>query len=334
MSGMPPSSCTLQYLSSHEVEPALRFEAWRERAHQWVEMLPLAPGANLDAELRVLRDATGSFGTMRSSAYAMRSTSRHRARAPDVVILSLMQAGQLLREDAAPGERRHLTAGALGLYDPTTMGVYRWSHNSREAFLALPRCEALAALGRDPGRLPIGLERCPLAPALASQYSHLAMLMRRPQSLDNDEFANLLQNTRALALLLLRNLGRRQRDAGAFDDEPDLNVGRRVAALRFMEREAHRHDLDVAAIARGADCSRTRLYAAFQERQETVMGALREIRLQRAKGLIQQNARLHVGALAWRCGFADPSSFSKLFRARFGLLPSQWHQRVWADSET
>ena len=31
-----------------------------------------------------------------------------------------------------------------------------------------------------------------------------------------------------------------------------------------------------------------------------------------------------LGALAWRCGFADPSAFSKLFRARFGLSPTEW----------
>lgn len=330
---MPQPHGTLMRLVSSDVEPALRFEAWRERAHRWVEMLPLAPGAVLDAELRVLRGATSSFCIMRSSAYAMRSCSRQSAHAPDMVILSLMQSGELLREDAPSGEGQRLKPGALGLHDPTTMGTYRWSDHSREAFLALPRSEVLAALGRDPGRLPVGLERCTLAPALASQYSHLAMLMRQPQALDDQEFSELLDGTRALALLLLRNLGRRQKVGDASDDEPHLDAGRRAAALRFMEQQAHRHDLDVVAIARAADCSRTRLYAAFAAREETVMGALREIRLQRARRLIEQGARLHVGSLAWRCGFADPSSFSKLFRARFGLLPSEWHQRAWAGSD-
>ncbi|HRN77536.1 helix-turn-helix transcriptional regulator [Ottowia sp.] len=327
-----PSHHMLEYLSSAEVEPALRFDAWRERAHQWVEMLPLAPGVELDAELRVLHGTNCSFCTMRSSAYAMRSNPRQQAHAPDMVILSLMQAGELQRDDAPSGEPERLRPGALGLHDPTCMGTYRWSQNSREAFLALPRDEVLAALGRNPGRLPVGLEHSALAPALASQYSHLAMLMRQPHGLDDIEFTSLLQTTRSLALLLLRNVGRGPREAEVFDEEHDLDAARRVAALRFMEREAHRPELDVAAIARGAECSRTRLYAAFAAHDETVMGALREIRLQRAKGLIEQNARLHVGALAWRCGFADPSSFSKLFRARFGLLPTDWHQQAWAGA--
>ena len=170
---------------------------------------------------------------------------------------------------------------------------------------------------------------CALAPMLASQLGHLALLVRRPGQLDDVEYGGVLDATRALALLMLRNLGRQ----GLGADLPDLNeclhAGRHAAALRFMEQQAHRHDLDAAAIARGAGCSRTRLYEAFAAQGQTVMGALRELRLQRARRGIEQSARLHVGGLAWRCGFANPSDFSKLFRARFGLSPSEWHQRLW-----
>lgn len=59
------------------------------------------------------------------------------------------------------------------------------------------------------------------------------------------------------------------------------------------------------------------------------MDTLREIRLQRARAAIERSVRLHVGLVAWRCGFADPSGFSKLFRARFGFTPSEWHRGAW-----
>ena len=62
------------------------------------------------------------------------------------------------------------------------------------------------------------------------------------------------------------------------------------------------------------------------------MGALRDMRLLRAQGLLTQGGRLHVESLAWRCGFADASGFSKLFRARFGLSPTEWHQRAHTDA--
>ncbi|WP_028605735.1 AraC family transcriptional regulator [Ottowia thiooxydans] len=331
MPASSPPPCILECISSHDVEPDVRFDAWRERAHQWVEMLPPSPDVALDAELRMLRGPNGIFGSMRSSAYEMRAAPDRLSHAPDMVILTLVQGGEVLRDGAA-GEQQRIGPGSLGLYDPRKMGSYRWDHNSREAFLALPRSEVIAALGCDPNPLPIGLERGTLAPALTSQFNHLTALMRQPQGLDNNEFADLLENTRSLALLMLRNLGRHGMKSDDFDSEWNLDAGRHTAALRFMEQQAHRHDLDVAAVAQGANCSRTRLYAAFASRNETVMGTLRELRLQRAKGLIEQTDRLHVGSLAWRCGFADQSGFSKLFRRRFGMLPSEWHQRARTSS--
>jgi len=132
---------------------------------------------------------------------------------------------------------------------------------------------------------------------------------------------------RWLALLALRNLGHQGADVDLPDLTESLHAGRRAAALRFMEQHAHRHELDAAAIARGAGCSRTRLYEAFAAQDQSVMGVLRELRLQRARALVEQGLRLHVGALSWRCGFADASAFSKLFRARFGLTPTEWRAR-------
>jgi AraC-like DNA-binding protein len=40
-----------------------------------------------------------------------------------------------------------------------------------------------------------------------------------------------------------------------------------------------------------------------------------------------------VGAVSWRCGFADASDFSKRFRVRFGLSPSEWHRQAWMTPE-
>lgn len=321
MSQAPP--CTLVRQHTHDVEPALRFDAWRERAHQWVDMLPPPPGTELDAELLLLRGERGVFGTMRSSAYEMRAAARRMAHAPDMMVVTLIQSGQMLR-DAAPGEHQQIGPGTLGLYDPWRMGNYRWSEGSREAFLALPRDAVQTALGREPGNLAIDPARCAVAPMLAAQLDHLALLTRQQQRIDEVEYAGLLDATLSLALLTLRNLGRQDDNAGLPDAQENLHTGRVAAALRFMEQNAHRHDLDATAIARGAGCSRTRLYEAFAKREQTIMGELRELRLQRARAHIEQDASVHLGALSWRCGFADQSDFSKRFKVRFGSTPSEW----------
>lgn len=324
-----PPPCGLESYSSHDVEPALRREAWREIAHWQCEFMP-SPDVPLDADMHILRSSACIFGSTRSSAYDMCTNLKLSKPLEELVVVSLIQAGEL-RLNAAPGESRHMGAGTLGLFDPRQSGDYRWSHNARQAFIDLPRRAVLAMLGRVPGNQPIALERCALAPALASQLNHLAHMARQPQRIDGTEYAGLLESTRMLALLTLRNLGRNGEGADLPDAEEDLNRGRHAAALRFMAREAHRHDLDADAIAQGAGCSRTRLYEAFAAQGQTVMGALREIRLQRARALIEESPRLHLGSVSWRCGFADQSGFSKLFKARFGIVPSEWHRQAWLN---
>ncbi|MBS0302325.1 MAG: AraC family transcriptional regulator [Proteobacteria bacterium] len=320
---MPPPPCTVEHWSSSELEPAARLAYWHDVAHNWVDAQPLAPGDELDASWSLLRSEVCLFGTKRSTAYEMRTGSQHVPPNEDMVILSLLEAGEMQLNGTA-GEQHRAGAGMLGLYAPQRKAHYRWGAHARQTYVALPRREAWACLGRDPGNVLISPQQSPLAPLLSSQMAHLARLARLPGALDVSEYATLLEATRALALLTLRNLGRQGQPDAEQDARDPLHAGRHAAALRFMQQNAHRHDLDAAAIAHGAHCSRTRLYEAFAARGETVMGALREARLQRARLLIEQSPRLNVGALAWRCGFADPSAFSKLFRARFGLSPTEW----------
>lgn len=325
----PSPPCVLEQWSSSEVEPSIRLAYWREVAHNWVDVQPLAPGKELDAEWTLLRSNTCLFGTKRSSAYEMRTGSHHVPQQEDMVVISLLQAGEM-QLNSAPGENQHVTLGMLGMYNPRQEGQYRWSQNARQTYVALPRHVVQAELGREPGNLILTPQRCALAPMLASQLDHLGRLTRQPGRLDAAEYADLLDATRSLTLLMLRNMEKQRKNRDLPGLEDNLYAGRRAAALRFMEREAHRHDLNVADIARNVDCSRTRLYEAFAAQGASVMDALREIRLQRARRLIEQNQRLHVGHLAWNCGFADQSSFSKAFRLRFGLLPTEWHRQVWA----
>jgi AraC family transcriptional activator of tynA and feaB len=326
-----PAPCVLEHWSSSEVDPAIRLDYWRDVAHNWVDVQPLSPGEELDASWSLLRGQASFFGTKRSTAYEMRTGPQHVPPAEDMVVLSLLQAGEM-RLNAAPGEHQHATAGMLGMYVPEQEGCYRWGAGARQTYLALPRRLVWDTLGHKPENTLLLPQRCALAPMLASQLGHLALLVRQPGQLDNVEYGGVLDATRALALLMLRNLGRQGLGADLPDLHECLHAGRHAAALHFMEQQAHRHDLDAASIARGAGCSRTRLYEAFAAQGQTVMGALRELRLQRARRGIEQSARLHVGGLAWRCGFADASGFSKLFRARFGLSPTEWHQRTHTDT--
>ncbi len=313
----------LAHLRTEDWEPSERRDIWTQIAHPYVGFEP-APDVPLKAEMDILLDNACSVGTMRSSAYDMHTGPRWQ-QPEDKVVINLIQSGEM-RPDTLP--RRG--PGALGLGSLREAAQYRWTQGTRYAFVILPHHDVRAALGRDPAAgLHIDPTRCALAPALTSQMIHMTQLLRQRAPLDSTEIAGLRDATRALALLMLRNLGRQ----GVGTDLPDLHeslhAGRRAAALRFMELHAHHHELDAAAIAKGAGCSRTRLYEAFAEHNATVMGALREIRLQHAKVLIEKSPVLHLGSISWRCGFVDQSGFTKLFKSRFGMLPREWHWQTW-----
>ena len=322
-----PPPCVLEHWSSSEVDPGIRLDYWHDVAHNWVDVQPLSPGHELEASWSLLRAENCFFGTKRSTAYEMRTGPQHVPPGEDMVVISLLQSGQM-RLNAAAGEHQRMTAGTLGIYAPQQQAHYRWSQGARQTYIALPRSAVVQALGREPGNLQLTPAHCALAPMLTTQLAHLGLLARQPDKVDATEYAGLLDATRALTLLMLRNLGRQGKSADLPDLNESLHAGRRAAALRFMEEHAHRHTLHADAIARGAHCSRTRLYEAFAAQSQSVMDTLREIRLQRARGMIEQSPRLHVGAVAWRCGFSDPSGFSKLFKARFGHTPSEWHRLV------
>lgn len=324
MPKMPP--CVLEHWSSSKVDPAARLPYWHDVAHNWVDVQPLSPGVELNASWSLLRGQDCFFGTKRSTAYEMRTHARHVPPGEDMVVVSLLEAGHL-DLNAAPGQGHRARAGTLGIYVPQQEGCYRWSQYARQTYVALPRRAVWEALGQQPGNALLSPRQGVLLSMLSSHLSHLGQLARAPEALTDESFAVLLDATRALALLMLRNLGRQGLAADCPDGHESLHAGRRAAALRFMEQHAHRHDLDAAAIAQGVGCSRTRLYEAFAEQGQSLMDTLREIRLQRAHDMIERSTRLHVGSTAWQCGFADQSAFSKLFKARFGLAPSDWYRK-------
>ncbi|TAN09139.1 MAG: AraC family transcriptional regulator [Burkholderiaceae bacterium] len=319
--------CTLEHLSTDQFEPCVRFEAWRARAHQLVELEQPQPGRALEADLVMLRNGACRFGTMRSTDYATRADARQRPGCADMVVMTSILEG-VVHIDDARNSRRRVGAGSLALYDLSQMARYEWIGPAREAYLILSRTEAMRAMGanvRGCG-LPVPLDQCAIAPALHAQ---LALLARSALTLDATERAGLLDGAHALALLALHQAAHPVAANDAADDTlGSLSAGRYAAALHFMEQHAERPELDATAIARGIACSRSRLYAAFADRGETVMGALREVRLQRARAVLERGGWVHLGALAWHCGFADQSHFSRAFKSRFGATPSDWQRHA------
>lgn len=84
--------------------------------------------------------------------------------------------------------------------------------------------------------------------------------------------------------------------------------------------------LGLSDLARSVGLSPSRFSAVFAARNGAApMTFYQRLRLQKACVLLAQTA-LPVGAVARAVGYDDPLHFSRVFRQKFGLPPSQWRK--------
>ena len=100
-----------------------------------------------------------------------------------------------------------------------------------------------------------------------------------------------------------------------------------VEAARAVAR-SHLGDtrLSVEWLARAAGCSPDQLARCFRaETGGTVVAWLTTERLAMARRRLRED-RYQVAEVAWACGFAQPSYFIRVFRAREGVTPLAWRR--------
>lgn len=80
----------------------------------------------------------------------------------------------------------------------------------------------------------------------------------------------------------------------------------------------------IAEICAFLDCSKSTLLTSFKRTYGvTVNNYITDVRLERAKLLLFSNKK-SISEVAYECGFADQSYFSKVFSKRFGIPPSEF----------
>ena len=107
--------------------------------------------------------------------------------------------------------------------------------------------------------------------------------------------------------------------------------------LRDAQRHIHRHMGDSALspdhIASVLNVCRRTLFRAFETIGESPQAMIQRLRLERCREFLSQRGAEHVSItqLALQFGFSDPAYFTRLFRQKFGMPPSQY--RAMALSE-
>ncbi|MCA2213900.1 helix-turn-helix domain-containing protein [Jidongwangia harbinensis] len=108
-------------------------------------------------------------------------------------------------------------------------------------------------------------------------------------------------------------------ELGDLRPRPDEALRNRI--IGYLEARLSDRNLAPAAIAAAHHISVRRLHRLFEGQPETVAALIRRRRLERCRADLMRSDRT-VAAVAAHWGFADPASFSRLFKATYGDNPT------------
>ncbi len=113
-----------------------------------------------------------------------------------------------------------------------------------------------------------------------------------------------------------------------------LGGGLYRAALVVIQRRCSDPDLSPERIAGLLGCSRATLYRLFSRHDESVAGGIWRARIERAWAMLTSvdGAGLLVADVAYRCGFRELPTFTRMFRRRYGMTPSDARRTVSLDA--
>lgn len=102
-----------------------------------------------------------------------------------------------------------------------------------------------------------------------------------------------------------------------------------VEAKHHVELYSSSPSLTAATVAESLQISARTLQKAFELEPMSLSQVILESRLLRARATLERDrtGEVAIEAIGYRSGFASASSFSRAFRARFGVPPREWRKQ-------
>ncbi|MET1154636.1 helix-turn-helix domain-containing protein [Arthrobacter sp.] len=262
---------------------------------------------HLSPALSLSEVKSGSVNVRRTSALATRSES-------DDLLLSIQMAssGRISQH----GRDAIMTPGTAVLYetnrpyeiDHRLPGQHQLIARVKRAALRLPADSVSQACGRLIG----GAE-----PRLRIFSSYLTSLFEESERLGPGARQEMSEIAVDLLAALLR-----ERSGSPLRSNENL-----LAALKsFVRDNLHSPGLSVETLAEQHHVSVRAVYDAFAPTGEPPGAYVRKARLKKAASLLSNpgSGRRTVGSIAAECGYTDPSTFTRAFRRRYGVVPTNW----------
>lgn len=277
--------------------------------------------------IRIARVHTNTPHTVHRTRALIRSDSPELYR-----VVMPLQGSHFLAQD---GNQCRLATGEFSVYD-----------FSRPYDLAYDTAVELVVLSFPRTLLPLSVARAgkagPFLPAelIAGRIGQdngpaalLAPMLRTVVTADSMAYSPAVATR--LSVVLLDLLAAAFVEAGQLDGSSAIPVESRQRTLlieiyTFIERQLAEPDLDPEAVGAACHISVRYLHRLFTTENRTVAGWIRQRRLERCRqDLLDPDLRsIPVGDIGARWGLPNPSQFSRLFRNRFGMPPSEFRRQA------
>jgi AraC family transcriptional regulator, positive regulator of tynA and feaB len=216
------------------------------------------------------------------------------------------------------GGAKRLHAGDMVVVDCAQPAeISRGRH--RVISLFIPRVRVSAVLD-DPGAL---------AGRLLPRHG-MAVLLRNQMLATIDQAAHMLPEQRIMAVNAASEMALSilQMQGPSRANGEGAETGLYHAALALIARDCANPLLTPQQLVETMGCSRAALYRAFAREGASVAAAIWEARLAYAARLLQSPGAtsLLISEVAFRSGFAEHSTFDRMFKRQYGLTPGDMRQ--------
>ena len=304
-------------INTVDVRPSLRNAVWeaRNRSH----LIGLRAGSPAPSGLvGTMRSAVVngmSIADITGNAHTVERTPSMATQLPiDCVMFTFVIAGESFHFNGTSPVL--VKQGEVAIYDSDSPFMLGFGEGMHAVVASVPRYH-LADIGMHDSFRRLKVMRHAGNGVETEAARHLLDVLRgafeRPAGVNDHEFGDTLL---ADALGALRRLSLQPKRTS------DHYF---AAATAFIESHLGEPNLSTAEIAHALSLSPRHLSRVFAGRDTAVAQHVQELRLERAGALLVSKEGRHLTAaeVGRRCGFTSASHFSRVFRARFGLTPTE-----------
>ncbi|THD02179.1 hypothetical protein B1810_14680 [Panacagrimonas perspica] len=296
------------------------FGPWKDFVHDhfpWLEHANHSDG-EFNAEVSAYRFGDGALTTISAGASEVIRT-RHLAEASEAGFIKLVwqMSGSLQLEQ----DKRQclIEPGQAAVCDTARPYRIRLSERAHFAVLMLPHAAC-------PGWEHISQKICGASMGETSTMRAALGALMAVTSIPAEEQSGSATVIQAVQWMLSASLHRSASDLGASTlQNPRLNKAQRHILDHIADP-----DLDANGLAEALCMSRRSLYMLFKECRLTPAKMIHDIRLERSLQVLGDLRQQHrkITDIAFDHGFSDYATFSRLFKAQYGMTPSEYRLKA------